>query len=799
MRLLGHEEAGVHLFFGGGMDQLSGEFRSLQRIVSERTTPIAVWTGAGLSMPAGMPSWAKLRHELLSALRRKSEELGEGKNQALSKYRAAEALSDDPWRSFQLIKEGLGGPAYETLIRELIAPARVKALPEGYELLAKLDPRAVLNLNIDRLATRALQDERSLTEFEGVDVADYFHVFRSPHRFVANLHGEIERVSSWVFTESELSRLSQQPSYQPFIQACLTQFCCVFIGISPYDVAVGGHLDRVATIAPSTGPHFWFTSYDSYELDKWAQRARIIPIRYKVVGDSHDELYRLISLLVSYKSIDPEEVPLSPSGLALSPSLALEAPDLLAKRSAEEIRVAVNARATELLRPGSQVAYEAFNQFAREYEVPIYRAWHVSDKAPNNKLLGFELHRRVGGGAFGTVYFATSSEGSPVAVKILHQTVRHEDEMLQGFRRGARAMQILTAAEVEGVCRYIAASEIPAMVVMEWIEGPTLKDLISSKQLSQDPYPRLDIANQLVKIIQEAHSLPARVLHRDVRPTNIMLRDYWASSEIDVVVLDFDLSWHKDAQELSIVQGASSSGYLAPEQLDAGRKVPTRSALVDSFGIGMTIFYIFSGRDPFPGESLHATWSETLRRLASDWTRGGWMSLGNRIARIIQVSTFSVQARRWDLSQIRGELERLRSVASAPEEVSDADLLAEELLARAYRSDYVVNADATSFQRTSVSGVSMEARGAQNSKAVELNIRWTDSGQNDHRRVKKWVEPSMHSAIEMLKSVGWKVVEQRFSPQDLEIKAVVESKLIAIKMESFSAGLVRVGEKLIFS
>src|SRR5690606_5496962 len=133
---------------------------------------------------------------------------------------------------------------------------------------------------------------------------------------------------------------------------------------------------------------------------------------------------------------------LTPTGVTLPlPLEALDSPQLLAQRSAEQIRAAVNARAKEILSTGTVDAYKQFEDFASEYEVPIYRAWHVSDRPPNNSLLGFELKARSGGGAFGTVYRALSSDSEQVAVKILHQAVSRDAEMLQGFRRGARAMR----------------------------------------------------------------------------------------------------------------------------------------------------------------------------------------------------------------------------------------------------------------------------------------------------------------------------------------------------------------------
>lgn len=768
----------------------------LQKIVAERTTPLLVWIGAGMSVPAGMPSWAKLRNDLIDAMKRRAASVRDARETIHSKLKAAEAFHSEPWRAFQMIKEGLGPQEYEENIRHLVSPGKVSTLPETYELLAKLAPRAVLNLNIDRLATRALNSGEMPTEFSGRDVANYFHVFKSPKTFIANLHGEVEDVSTWTFTENELKSLTDKSEYQQFIANCLSQYCCVFLGISPFDIAVGGHLERLASVAPSVGPHFWFTSLDTYEMDQWAQKTRIRTIRYRVHGDDHSEFYKQLRSVVDYRSRDEDEKPIVPSGISLNSSSKLPGPDELAKLDAEDIRLSLNVHAKNILGEGAAESYERFFEFSREYEVPIYRAWHVSERAPHNTLLGFTLERKAGGGAFGAVYKATSPEGEEVAVKVLHQAARTESQMLQSFRRGVRAMQLLTTAGLAGVTRYRAASEVPAMVVMDWVDGPTLKEVVASGQLDRSVEDRLVIAIQLTEIIRAAHVLPARVLHRDIRPTNIILKDYWSTRVVDVVVLDFDLSWHKDANELSIVQGVSTSGYLAPEQLDAAKRVPTRSALVDSFGIGMTIFFLFSGRDPLPNEAIASTWDHALGELARSWSAGVWKSLGRRVSRLVQVSTLHAQARRWDVSQILNELNKLKDAASLPESVTDAEMLAEELMWRAFIGAYDFSRETQKIRRNSPSGTQVVAEPSLDNHSVRVRLLWTDSGDQNHQRVKKWVGPALDSCTQMLKSDGWAVVESRSGPQEIELVVQIAAYKLAERMDVFARSLLRVAEKL---
>src|SRR3989337_2606612 len=126
-------------------------------------------------------------------------------------------------------------------------------------------------------------------------------------------------------------------------------------------------------------------------------------------------------------------------------------------------------------------------------------------------------------------------------------------------------MRCLSNRHVEGMVPYHAAFEIPAFVVMDLIVGPDLHKAVESRACEEwDTI--LKITVELAAVIRKAHLLPERVLHRDIRPSNVMLKDYYTDPDAwEVAVCDFDLSWHKDALEQSVLQ--SASGYLAPEQL----------------------------------------------------------------------------------------------------------------------------------------------------------------------------------------------------------------------------------------
>lgn len=280
-------------------------------------------------------------------------------------------------------------------------------------------------------------------------------------------------------------------------------------------------------------------------------------------------------------------------------------PEELSKADINTIRIVLNAKAKELINNDTTDNYKAYEQFCAQYDKPIYHAWYMSDKPGGNTLFCYKLEKEVARGAFGRVFRARDSNNCEVAIKVLLEEVRNRPDFMQSFRRGVRSMRILAKHNVMGMVAYKEASEIPAFVVMDWIDGPNLNQAVKSKQL-QDWHTILRIAVSLAETIGCAHHLPERVLHRDLRPSNVILRGFHTNPDSwDIVVLDFDLSWHRGAIEKSVVQGSSIAGYLAPEQLQQMSGVSTRHAAVDSFGIGMTLFFIIAERDPLPAEHCH--------------------------------------------------------------------------------------------------------------------------------------------------------------------------------------------------
>lgn len=742
-------------------------FRRLRSIIAERTNRIVVWLGAGLSVPAGLPSWAGLKDNLCSALIDKVSDVGSGEAESVKKRAEQIRKTPDQWLAFQMLRDALGPTTYRATIRELLQAAETCTIPEGYFSILSLPVTGILTLNLDRLATRAYtcrKPGKLLVEFESSQAGQHLHVLKGSTPFIVNLHGTVSDEKTWILARDELRALLRQEGYKTFVQACLCTRTVVFVGISANDIAVGGHLDTLAEAGIDLGDHFWITDHTDANTEYWAERANLQLIRYRSSGDDHSELQAVLTALADY---EPKDESADPVTMVHTSHLnSLPSPEVLQQENdPERIREQLNAHVAKILKPDPKtgnVDYELYDRFCAHYDEAIYRAWYVSSAPPRNKLFGYVLENDVQDGAFGRVFRARDGNGRTVAIKILREEVRRKPEMLQSFRRGVRSMRILAQRKVPGMIPYEEASEIPAMAVMEFVEGPNLQEAVQSEYLKEWSSV-LEVGVQMAKIIRQAHLLPERVLHRDLRPPNVMLKNYYAERGIlNVVILDFDLSWHIGAQELSVVNRSSLSGFLAPEQVDPKAGMSTRNAAVDSFGIGMTMYYLRTGREPYYLQHLHATWETDLMESIMAYPCRFWESAPVRFARLILNSTRHKQSQRWDMGQIEGELQLLREAVLDPTEVSSTEFIAEELAQRVASAGahprYHWNPDELYAELALASGVKLRIIADESERCIKASVEWSNLGDSHYRNVRKYLKPAMDGAVSSLKAQGWKVL-----------------------------------------
>ena len=447
-------------------DKSQSSYTSLRSIIAERTNGVVFWVGSGLSAEAGLPTWDQLKAGLLKELYAKAAQLEDGAKLKI----AARGVSNQAnnWIAFDSLSKELGRTTWQEAVKRILAPSVSAPAPQIYGKIWRLNPNGVLSLNLDRLATKSYYESSDnkplIAEFAGTQIAGYAHVLRNPHPFVCNLHGSAEDVSSWILTKTELRKRLESPAYVNFINACLTAKTVVFAGISADDEAVGGFVEQLAGLGVDLGSHYWITDRRDANTDSWAENVGIRLIRYNAPNDEHGELVEMFDDLISFVSPDdPDRPPIIPPPLDL-PKVELPSPAELRGMDPETTRGILNEEATRILKSGGGDQYE---KFTLSYDESMYHAWYVN---PNDKFLGHDLHEEVASGAFGRVFRATDPSGNGVAVKILHEGIRRNKGMFSAFRRGVKSMEILSHQKVEGMVPYRSAFEIPAVVVMDWVE-----------------------------------------------------------------------------------------------------------------------------------------------------------------------------------------------------------------------------------------------------------------------------------------------------------------------------------------
>lgn len=198
----------------------------------------------------------------------------------------------------------------------------------------------------------------------------------------------------------------------------------------------------------------------------------------------------------------------------------------------------------------------------------------------------------LGRGGMGDTYSARDEDlDRLVAVKLLRRPAAPAEEVgAEQFIREARAASALSHPNIITVYEVVRAEQ-GAAIVMELVDGVTLRDLCGT---TTTPLVRvLEIGEQVAVALSAAHA--AGLVHRDVKPENIMVR-----ADGYVKVLDFGLAQRLDADSVSHPGlPAGTFRYMAPEQASGEKLTPA----ADVFSLGLVLFELASGVHPFPGKT----------------------------------------------------------------------------------------------------------------------------------------------------------------------------------------------------
>jgi serine/threonine protein kinase/Tfp pilus assembly protein PilF len=206
-----------------------------------------------------------------------------------------------------------------------------------------------------------------------------------------------------------------------------------------------------------------------------------------------------------------------------------------------------------------------------------------------SNFLHYELRKKIGEGGMGVVYLAQDTRlNRKVALKFLPKQISKDQSKHDRFRVEAQAAAGLNHRNIAQVFA-IEEANGELCIVLEYVEGKELKDVIDGNDLTTDE--KVEISADIAEGIKAAHQ--KGIVHRDIKSRNIMV-----DSSNGVKIMDFGLAQLEGSdQPKSSNTTAGTTAYMSPEQL-RGEEADARS---DIWSYGVVLYELFTGKLPFQG------------------------------------------------------------------------------------------------------------------------------------------------------------------------------------------------------
>ncbi|MFQ5805742.1 MAG: serine/threonine-protein kinase [Phycisphaerae bacterium] len=224
---------------------------------------------------------------------------------------------------------------------------------------------------------------------------------------------------------------------------------------------------------------------------------------------------------------------------------------------------------------------------------------------PAQQLPGYQLQRKIGAGAMAVVYKARQlSLDRTVAVKVLPKRLSRNAEFVERFYREGKAAAALNH---NNIVQAIDVGEAGGyhFFVMEYVEGSTVYDELAGETVYEEA-EAIPIIRQVAEALYHAHE--RGIIHRDVKPKNIML-----TRGRLVKLADMGLARAASDVEAAMAEAGRAYGtpyYISPEQIRGEVNIDRRA---DIYSLGATFYHMVTGRVPFEGPTPSAVMHKHLK------------------------------------------------------------------------------------------------------------------------------------------------------------------------------------------